>query len=284
MKKIFFLLSAALMFGLCGAEYKISNIKLTLAGKAHQEAFDELKKHLELTGNKLAPADGALEIIVGKAGAPDKLAPEESRWLYKNGKLYIWGDDRPGRHGTQFAVYGLLENKFGVRWIFPGDDGISVPAQTSVSFQENESYKRVPPFLWSYVRAYRWGIRGIDRVNNAAPPALRVPKAKWLANGEQNRLFALRHRNSRTIAINYAHAFVRWPKRFAKTHMDYFGVSPYGKPMIPANPRYAKLCLTNPAVEDQIIADYKKARDKKYLNISPNDGTPGFCHCKNHRK
>ena len=49
MKQILLLLSAALMFGLCGAEYKISNIKLTLAGKAHQEAFDELKKHLELT-------------------------------------------------------------------------------------------------------------------------------------------------------------------------------------------------------------------------------------------
>ena len=55
MKRIVLLLSAALMFGLCGAEYKISNIKLTLAGKAHQEAFDELKKHLELTGNNLLP-------------------------------------------------------------------------------------------------------------------------------------------------------------------------------------------------------------------------------------
>lgn len=281
MKRIVLLLSAALMFGLCGAEYKISNIKLTLAGKAHQEAFDELKKHLELTGNNLAPADGALEIIVGKAGVAGKLAPEESRWLYKNGKLYIWGEDKQGRHGTLFAVYGLLEEKLGVRWIFPGDDGIHVPAQEKISFKENESYKRVPPFMWSYVRAYRWGIRGIDKTNSAAPPALRISKEKWLANGEQNRLFALRHRNSRTIAINYAHAFIRWPKRFAKTHMDYFGVSPYGKPMIPANPRYAKLCLTNPAVEDQIIADYKKARDKKYLNISPNDGTPGFCHCKN---
>ena len=240
MKRLLLLLSASVMLSLCGVEYKISNIKLTLAGKSQQEAFNELKKHLELTGNKLAPGEGALEIIIGKAGSSDKLAPEESRWLYKNGKLYIWGEDKQGRHGTLFAVYGLLEEKLGVRWIFPGDDGISVPAQTTISFKENESYKRIPPFMWSYVRAYRWGIRGFDNVNNAAPPALRISKEKWLANGEQNRLFALRHRNSRTIAINYAHAFVRWPKRFAKTHMDYFGVSPYGKPMIPANPRHAE--------------------------------------------
>ena len=59
MRKTLLLLSALLIFSVCGAEYKISNIKLTLAGKAHQEAFNELKKHLELTGNKLAPAGGA---------------------------------------------------------------------------------------------------------------------------------------------------------------------------------------------------------------------------------
>ena len=143
MRKTLLLLSALLIFSVCGAEYKISNIKLTLAGKAHQEAFNELKKHLELTGNKLAPADGALEIIVGKAGENGKLAPEESRWLYKNGKLYIWGEDKQGRHGTLFAVYGLLEEKFGVRWIFPGDDGIHVPAQEKISFKENESHSSI---------------------------------------------------------------------------------------------------------------------------------------------
>lgn len=279
MKKGLLFLCTVLIFSLYSAEYTISNIKLTLAGKTNREAFDELKKHLELTGNKLNPGTGALEIIVGKAGENSKLALEESRWLYKKGKLYIWGDDRQGRHGTQFAVYGFLEEKLGIRWIFPGDDGIFVPAQKSISFKENESYKRTPPFLWSYVRAYHWGIRSIDKTNNAAPPALRISRKQWLANAENNRLFALRHRNSRTVAINYAHAFIQWPKRFAKTHMDYFGVSPYGKPMIPAQPRYAKLCLSNPKVIDQIISDYKKAKSKKYLNISPNDGTPGFCHC-----
>ena len=100
-------------------------------------------------------------------------------------------------------------------------------------------------------------------------------------NGYQTAMakFTRRHRHGRTLAIRYAHAFTKWPDRFEKTHMDYFGVSPYGKPGIPSMRKYAKLCLSNPAVIDQIIADWKAAGARKYLNVSPNDGTAGYCHC-----
>ena len=279
MKKTVSLLAVLLSVILGAAEYPVSNVKISVSSKKYTFAAAELKKHLELTGNKLAPGAGALQVLIGTPGEKAALQPGEVRWLYKDGKLYLWGNERTNRSGTEFAVYEFLDKKMGVRWLYPGDTGIVVPPCKTISFKEGESGKWVPPLLWAYVRGYRWDIRGFEQVNYAAPPALRVDKKQWLANGEDNRIFLLRHRHVTVQAIRYAHAYVKWPKRFAKTHMDYFGVSPYGKPQIPANPRYAKLCLSNPAVIDQIIADYKVSKNKKYINLSPNDGTPGFCHC-----
>ena len=276
-QKLIILLLAATTALLSGAEYKIANIKLTLASKKYQAAYDELKYHLELAAGKLAPGKDALEIIIGRAGDKAALQSGESRYLYKDGKLYIWGRDSKDRLiGTAFAVYGFLENKLGVRWIYAGKEGIHVPKQDTISFKDGENYSRVSQFYWGWLRK-----SDFSNINKDA----RNPKA-WHFSEEAGKLltaemakFTRRHRHGRTLAIRYAHAFVKWPDRFEKTHMDYFGVSPYGKPGIPSMRKYAKLCLSNPAVIDQIIADWKTAGARKYLNVSPNDGTAGYCHC-----
>ena len=277
MKKLFIFLSTVLFLSLFGAEYKISNIRI-VANKKQQLAVDELKKHLELTGNKLAPGKDALQILIGRnPGCKDQLAAGESRWLYKDGKLYIWGNDKKQYPGVLFAVYGLLEEKFGVRWLFPGDAGIHVPAQDTVSFKENESYKRVPHFYWGWVRANCW--KNYRKFENVIPTDWRLTPEQLKQLEADNIMFILRHRHGRIFAIRYGHAFTNWPDRFEKSHPDYFGVGPYGKPIIPPRRSTAKLCLSNPAVIDQIIADWKAAKKPKYLNVSPNDGTPGFCLC-----
>ena len=277
MKKSLIFLFAALFLSLFGAEYKISNIRI-VANKKQQLAVDELKKHLELTGNKLAPGKDALQILIGRnPGCKDQLAAGESRWLYKDGKLYIWGNDKKEYPGVLFAVYGLLEEKFGVRWLFPGDAGIHVPAQKTVSFKENESYKRVPHFYWGWVRANCW--KNYREFENVIPTDWRLTPEQLKQLEADNIMFTLRHRHGRLFALRYGHAFTKWPDRFEKSHPDYFGVGPYGKPIIPPRRGTAKLCLSNPAVIDQIIADWKAAKKPKYLNVSPNDGTPGFCLC-----
>ena len=260
-----------------GAEYRISNIKLTLANKKYQQAYDELKYHLELAAGKLVPGDKALEIIIGKAGNSDTLQSGESRYCYRDGKLYIWGrDTKDTLYGTLFATYAFLENKLGVRWIYPGREGIHIPAQQSISFTENESYKRLPPFLWGWLRK---GNIGDANRHPGNPKAWNFPESAAQQLQKDMGKFTKRHRHGRIMAIRYAHAFVKWPDRFEKTRPDYFGVSPYGKPQIPSMRKYAKLCLSNPAVIDQIIEDWQKAGARKYLNVSPNDGTAGYCHC-----
>ena len=276
-QKLITLLLTATAVLLSGAEYQLSNIKLTLTDKKYQSAYEELKYHLELAAGKLSPGKDALEIIIGKAGNKDTLQSQEARYLYKDGKLYIWGrDSKKNINGTLFAVYGFLDHKLGVRWLYPGEDGVYIPKIKTLSFKEGESYARVPHFLWGWLRKSNF-----DKVNEnpAMPKAWRfsTEDAKQITRDMQK--FTKRHRHGRVQVINYGHAFVKWPDRFKKTHMDYFGVSPYGKPGIPSNPKYAKLCLSNPAVIDQIIADWKAKGARKYLNICPNDGTAGFCHC-----
>ncbi len=277
MKRFWVLLVVSVSVMLGAAEYDISNIKLTLGNKKFRMAYDELKMHLELTGNKLAPGAGALEIIIGRAGEKGKLAPGESRWLYRNGKLYIWGNEKKQYPGTLFAVYCLLEEKFGVRWLYPGDEGIVVPPRKVVSFKENESFKRVPEYIWGWCRWGQWS--GYHLVSNIVPESWRItPELQKKLDAEHHK-FILRHRHGRIMPLRYGHAFTKWPDRFEKSHPEYFGVGPYGKPMIPPKRNTAKLCLSNPAVIEQIIADWKAAGMKKYLCISPNDGTAGYCLC-----
>lgn len=278
MKRKLFLLLLIAAVAVSGAEYKLSNIKLTLANKKYQSAYDELKYHLELAVGKLAPGKDALEIIIGKPGIKAALQPAESRYLYKDGKLYIWGrDSKKGLSGTIFAVYGFLETKLGVRWIYAGKEGIHIPKQDRISFKDGESYSRVSQFYWGWLRKSNF-----DNINRDSrnPKAWHFSEADGKLLTEEMAKFTRRHRHGRTLAIRYAHAFTKWPDRFEKTRMDYFGVSPYGKPGIPSMRKYAKLCLSNPAVIDQIIADWKAAGARKYLNVSPNDGTAGYCHCE----
>ena len=74
---------------LSAAEYSMSNIKIVVSRKPYKFAGEELKKHLELSGNKLAPAKDPLTIFIGKPPFAPMPKIGESHWLYKNGKLYI---------------------------------------------------------------------------------------------------------------------------------------------------------------------------------------------------
>ena len=74
-QKLITLLLTATAVLLSGAEYQLSNIKLTLANKKYQSAYDELKYHLELAAGKLAPGKDALEII------PDYVDTKQDRYM-----------------------------------------------------------------------------------------------------------------------------------------------------------------------------------------------------------
>lgn len=274
------LLVFAMSFSLLyGGEFALSSIKITASTRAdHQFAASELKKHLILAGAPATPVSkGALEIFIGRPGEKSRLKPGESRYLFKNNKLYIWGDDTPRRNGTLFGVYAFLENKLKARWIFPGDEGIVIEKVKKITFKDNESFSRIPPLKWGYVRGYGAAAAAQSYVD--APEALYKTLSQEKAFAEEVRLFLLRQRMGRVDRPKYGHAFIKWADRYYKTHPEYFGMDLNGKRTLPRDKTRAKLCLSNPAVIEQIIAEWKTAGKQPTVNICPNDGTPGFCRC-----
>ena len=270
------LLVCSLALPLAAAEWKLEDMQVKAASDKHEFAAKELRMHLELSAGKKLPDKGKYLLLVGDAPGKVQLKPGESRWQAEGNTIRFFGEDNRG-HGTLFAVYGFLEDKLGIRWPRPGDRYIYAPRRETVTLSADESYQRIPPYHWTGVRTGYWGLR----YNNFAPAELRLTAEESAAGEKENRIFRLRMRHGRSgEKISYGHAFVKWVDRFGKTHPEYFGLNPYGTRGVPEHQKkYAKLCLSNPAVIDQIVEDWVKAGKRKYLNICPNDGTPGFCRC-----
>lgn len=239
------------------------NLERTCIIRARREnaqqkaAADDLSKHLELiTGVK--PHEGKLEnstavfSFVRPAGEPKKRFTSFAR--REGDTIRFWGDDFVTRgkpqYGSAFAVAEFLERYLGVRWVTPGDDGIVFTRQKSCDVPADWKWERDYPFYVSMMRNIdtKWGKRMKYTVRRPFP---------------------------------YRHAFGKWPARFMKTHPEYFGLNPYGRRGVEGGKaRVTKLCLSNNACIDQIIADWMSSGTNVFLNICPNDGTLGFCRCE----
>ena len=268
------------VFSLSAVDYDLSQIKVTASAPQHVFACQELQKHLVLAGApEKAPAKGQLEIIIGRPGSATPLKEGESRYLFQQNQLFIWGDDNETfkRQGTLSGVYAFLENKLKVKWLFPGDEGIVIAPVGKISFKEGETFSFIPPLKWGAVRGYHGESAFQSYVH--APGALRKSEADEKKFAEDVRTFLRRQRQGRVNRPRYGHAFIQWPDRYWKKHSEYFGMDEKGKRTLPANKTRAKLCLSNPAVIDQIIAEWVQNGKPETINICPNDGTPGFCRC-----
>ncbi len=102
------------------------------ADAVKKTAAEELRQHFKLVTGADLPLiaqgdalDGRYPFRVGLPAPNDvqPLAPEEARWAVTAEATDLYGQDQ-GACGTQFAVYGFLEDQLGVRWIRPGDEGI----------------------------------------------------------------------------------------------------------------------------------------------------------------
>ncbi len=245
------------------------------APKSGGEAALELQLHLKLaTGVEVPivqpPNSGDASkprFIIGPGtiteglnlGGP-KLEVEAYRVVTKGDDIVFLGADKPGSDvykspATRWAVQDFLDRQLGVHWLWPGVAGTHVPKTDTVVVHQVDRTSR--PALEA--RRFR-----VDY--NTAPPELH----EWL----------IRHQISRRKTTYGGHAFIKWWDRFAgnATTKKYFAVAPDGaiKLVNPALPSFSKLNLSNPAVSDQIVADWKAAGKPDQLNVTPNDGS-GFC-------
>lgn len=172
--------------------------------------------------------------------------------------------------GSLFAVYDWLETQLGVLWLWPGESGLVVP-QTPTVFAGAVGARQVSPFLiHAQPRLSAWP--GMDP--SKRDKYVRDTSA-WLR----------RQRFARGANFSYGHAFTKYWERFGETHPEYFALRPAGvrAPFDPKRPQLVQMCVSNPGLHQQIIADWLIQREKgpsaPWVNGIENDKTANDSAC-----
>jgi len=175
--------------------------------------------------------------------------------------VFIAGKDSRGNAfdmdthgGTLFGVYDLLDQEFHMRWLWPGKLGEVIPKQRSLTVTAADA--QVTPRLW--FKVWRGGVSEGERV--------------WLK----------RQRFGRSVQPQYGHSFGNYWPRFGQTHPEYFAMLPDGTrrpdPTADPGPEWMHMCVSEPGLAHQIIADWKAKGAPEFLNVCENDGWAG-CAC-----
>ena len=184
--------------------------------------------------------------------------------------LYLVGSDSDGnpgdrfggtRHGTLFAVYEFLGTQMGVRWLWPGELGEVIPSRTDVVIGDLD-------------------VSGQERFAEAEYSikySTTQQKDRWQspehyeAFAAQQKQWLLRHRMGvrNSVTYSYGHYFdgAGYIDRFLKTRPDFFQLLPDGsRGYIPGMSGHViSMCISNPDLHAQMIADWKGYREAEEL-------------------
>ncbi len=269
---------------ICLAVLSLGDFSVDLPGnpnESQQLAARELTASLErATGAKRVPG-GKLRFVLGSGpeGSDSDVPPLSSLAERRGNSIYLWGDDSGEYPGTLYAVYGFLAKRMGVVWAYPGEDGVFVPKRNGLEFPEGERDVSEPRYALGVFRAMH--ASGMTDFQREIPPALQWSEAKAKTRVDEIEAWHRRHRLYSREKFTYGHAFTDWQRRFEKTHPEYLSLREDGTRvgLKRQNPSTTKLCVSNPDVAKQIIADWKAAGAPKYLNVCENDGF-NYCVCK----
>ena len=259
-------------------------------------AADELAHHLELiSGRKQeeasAPGTG-LSFVFGKPADAPESGPFEARYRVDWNRVWFWGDESkgfPGQYpGSQFAVYCFLERYFGVKWVAPGDKGIVFRRMKHMTLPEKSDFSYKPPLAMEILRNSTVRYLTVPALplgcflkDDPVPEKLRLSDAEAAAATVAAADWKYRHLLFSPDMPLYGHAFTKWQPRFRETHPEYLALDEKGnRVQSPTYDAWIKLCISNEAVVDQIIADWQAAGCPHYINVCENDGA-GFCRCAN---
>ena len=278
---------------------------------AVQLAARELQKNIQIiTGKKMPIVDrevaGKYQFLMGKP-AEVKLRSEEAVWEITPRYTRLYGDSTPARKkqidleellhpssksGDLTAVFAFLENQLGVIFKAPGPMGLSYTPATVLKLKEGK-YNWVP--LLNY--RHMWADRSIYYTRRYDDPkiwakdrgAAIVPAEFICRTKEEYRkkmfecwLWLKQQRMGRSERYAFGHAFGRWWALYGKKHPEYFALVK-GKRYPPVGPSWVKMCVSNPAVWKQIVADWAKQKNRRpIINVCENDGLY-FCECSNCR-
>lgn len=195
------------------------------------------------------------------AGLDPARLPRDAYLIRKSGDVaYLVGADGKGGPidgglrtpvGTLFAVYDVLDNDLGVRWLWPGKSGEFVPKRATFQIRDRDETVQ-PRFRFCGLRTER----------------------------PEEILWMRRMRMHGADGMEYGHSFGDWGKKYFAEHPDWFEMDKEGK----RHPGKS-MCVSNPGFQKQIVENWwaeqqKHPGSRSILNICENDG-PGACCCPN---
>jgi hypothetical protein len=270
---------------------KAKCVIIVAEGASAEMAARDLKLHLDHMGGgeipilpqareSEAPA-GLVKIVIGDSAlakqhgiTSENLGPEACRLKTVPGALLIVGRDvnkSDGPNPTSPALlYGtsfLLDRHLGVRWLWPGELGTCIPKRDKVVLPELDVVGQPPLSMRSFTTQVT---RTVERSSTTRK------------TGEEAILWNHHHTIGRgRTELVFGHAFGKWWDKYHQTHPEYFAKVPPGRKQL--EPNLVKLCVSEPGVARQIIAEWQEAGTPEFWNVCPNDDG-GFCVCDNCRK
>jgi hypothetical protein len=279
---------------------------------SQQLAAEELQYHLEQMSGAKVPivreADlqetDAVLVFVGQSenlsalGIDTTSLPPETMIVKTKGNALILAGEDGGtkdpykesyassavRTGTLYAVYDLLQDQLGCRWLWPGKSGEAIPQRKTVEIGELDIQETPQLFRRHFRGGYRVGpgTRPYDYVpryiDSHAALRDRLDQEEWQ--------WKKRLKMGQSVSFAYGHAFTDWMDKYENTLPEVLAMQAdghRGTHAVTYNRNYVKLCISNPKVIDIIVGEFmaKRAEDPsfRFLNACENDGSWGFCRC-----
>lgn len=201
---------------------------------------------------------GATKAALNASIDVTKLPRDAYRIKTAGNVAYLAGSDREGdplnldtAAGTLFAVYDVLDNDMGVRWLWPGQSGELIPKRAALTIRD-QNKTVLPRFRFCSMRTER----------------------------SEEKLWMRRMRMHGADSFQYSHAFGAWAEKYGAEHPDWFEMDPKG-----VRRPGRSMCVSNPGFQKQIVENWwaeriKDPGSRSLVNICENDG-PGACSCPN---
>jgi hypothetical protein len=188
-------------------------------------------------------------------------------------------------HGTRYAVTTFLEDKLGVRYLWPGELGKVVPHRETLVV-EDFHHRFTPKLAQRRIRSLGYHDRlqvGLDGLGFTKDDYERLRAGAERTQSESPDWFGW-HRLGGTLNLRGGHAFGHLWAKYGKDHPDWFALQPDGSRDQSRNPDRARLCVSNPdliaAIAREKIEELDRNPDLLGVSVAPNDGgRTTFCTC-----
>ncbi len=187
--------------------------------------------------------------------------------------------------GTRYAVTTFLEDRLGVRWLWPGELGKVVPRRDTIVVNDFQ-HRFTPKLGQRRIRNMGYHDRiqvGLDRLGFTRGDYEGLRADAQRTEAESPDWFGW-HRLGGSLSLNGGHAFGQMWGKYGKEHPDWFALQHDGSRDQSASPDRARLCKSNAdliaAVAREKIEELNRNPNLLGVALGPNDGgRASFCTC-----